>query len=637
MESLLTYILQINFLLSIIFLGYHLLLKGMTFYKLNRIYLFMGVLYAFIYPFLDFKSWFQNEVVLHLPMALGDMDVYTVEPVLPELSLIDIILVVFGVGGLLLLLKLAVQLVSLLRIHKNSKKSTWDIYFFQNVIFPIVPFSFFNKIYIHEQQHVDAELYDIFKHEDVHVKGLHTLDILLFEVLLIGCWYNPFVWLMRKAVRQNLEFLTDQQVLDKGIDRQAYQYSLLNVSKQGVALEIGNQFNFKTLKKRIMMMNKRRSTRLELTKYAFLLPVVILVGASFTVNKAEGKIEELVDKVKTIPVDVVLPISNTDHEVSYQDTFKGEIVGVSYKADTLQLTADQKGFPIGRTKGDQLFIHGDVRFGDVLTVLDGIPVKAEEMKDLAPDDIESITVLKDKSATALYGDKGENGVILIVSKSGKVAKTLQGTVGGFRIDSSDSTKSLTGKNGEKPLFVIDGKKLAVNYDLNTVDPNTIHSINVWKGEEASKRYGTEGKDGVIEITSKEAQNKVYNGEIKEVTIIGYASKDASKASKPTEELDVQPEPNGGFAAFRKWIGENYVYPSDAITAKVKGTVQVSFIVEKDGSLSHTRIIRDLGFGTGENAVSLIKKSPQWKPGMKDGKPVRVEYALPIRLDVMNVK
>jgi len=54
---------------------------------------------------------------------------------------------------------------------------------------------------------------------------------------------------MRRAARQNLEYLTDQQVLDKGMDRQAYQYSLLQVSKQGASLGLSNQFNFKFLKK----------------------------------------------------------------------------------------------------------------------------------------------------------------------------------------------------------------------------------------------------------------------------------------------------------------------------------------------------------------------------------------------------
>ena len=125
--------------------------------------------------------------------------------------------------GVFLLVKLAVQLLSLLRIHLHSVKASWKRYIYRNVLFPIAPFSFFNRIYVNKEQHQELELYDIFEHEDIHVKGLHTIDILMFEMLLIGCWYNPFVWLMRKAVRQNLEFLPDQQVLNKGVDRQTYQ------------------------------------------------------------------------------------------------------------------------------------------------------------------------------------------------------------------------------------------------------------------------------------------------------------------------------------------------------------------------------------------------------------------------------
>src|SRR5690606_1821447 len=124
----------------------------------------------------------------------------------------------------------------------------------------------------------------------------------------------------RKAVRQNLEYLTDQQVLDKGVDRQTYQYSLLHVTKQGASVGISNQFNFKTLKKRIMMMNKKRSSKLELSKYAFLLPVFILAGATFTLNKAEAKIETVVIKAAETNV------SEIGHKLSeniiQQDTTK---------------------------------------------------------------------------------------------------------------------------------------------------------------------------------------------------------------------------------------------------------------------------------------------------------------------------
>lgn len=672
MESILTYILQVNLLLTIVFFGYVLLLRRLTFYKLNRIYLFVGGGYSLCYPFLGINSWFKEDVAIDLPLVLDYVEYYLPKQGASVLTVGHLFLLALAVGAAILLLKLSMQLISLLRIHFYSKPSRWQHYFFRNVLFPIVPFSFFNKIYVHQDQHQDPELFDIFKHEDIHVKGLHTVDILLFEILLIGCWYNPFVWLMRKAVRQNLEFLTDQQVLDKGVDRQTYQYSLLTVTKQGTAVGIGNQFNFKTLKRRIMMMNKRRSSKMELSKYAFLLPIVIFAGATFTVNKAEGKIEELVGKVQAIPVDVVLPIGSPQQDLREQDTLKGKVVGVSVDDGALQIEADQEGVPIGIYGKDQLFIHGRVGFGDVLTVLDGVPVSHEEIQKISPDEIESITVLKDKSATALYGDKGKNGVMLIVTKSAKATKTLQGKVSGVSVGVADTTKSGVGRvvirgvgglDKGNPLFIVDGREMPKNYEISALDPNNIESIEVLKDKGAESIYGTKGKEGVIIVTTKIAndlspgkegainrtwtlspnatkeereafygqQQKVYKDDIKEVTVIGFASKDAK--GKPVEKLDAQPEPEGGIDAFRKWVGSNFAYPQAAIDARVKGTVYVVFVVEKDGALSNINIARDLGYGTGENAIKLLKKSPKWKPGLKDGEPVRVEYSFPIRLDL----
>lgn len=103
-----------------------------------------------------------------------------------------------------------------------------------------------------------------------------------------------------------------------------------------------------------------------------------------------------------------------------------------------------------------------------------------------------------------------------------------------------------------------------------------------------------------------------------------------------ESVEIQPEPPGGMAAFRKWIGENYQYPSGAIDAGVKGTVQVSFVVEKDGSLTDVKVVRDLSYGTGDAAKKLLAKAKKWSPGIQNGRPVRVAYTLPIRLDLTNM-
>ncbi|TJZ61259.1 energy transducer TonB [Sphingobacterium olei] len=101
-------------------------------------------------------------------------------------------------------------------------------------------------------------------------------------------------------------------------------------------------------------------------------------------------------------------------------------------------------------------------------------------------------------------------------------------------------------------------------------------------------------------------------------------------------VEVTPEPPGGMAAFRKWIADNYRYPQAAIDAEAKGTIQISFIVEKDGILSNLKIVRDLSHGTGEAAVEMLKKSEKWSPGIQNGRKVRVAFTLPIRLDLTHM-
>ncbi len=92
--------------------------------------------------------------------------------------------------------------------------------------------------------------------------------------------------------------------------------------------------------------------------------------------------------------------------------------------------------------------------------------------------------------------------------------------------------------------------------------------------------------------------------------------------------EVKPEFPGGQEKFFKFVAANFVIPEDA-DEFVK--VFVSFIVEKDGSLSNIKILRDTGYGTGKEAVRVLKSSPKWKPAINDGKPVRCSYTIPISI------
>jgi len=146
------------------------------------------------------------------------------------------------------------------------------------------PCSFGNTIFINPEKY-DWETYNqILIHEKIHVSGRHTLDILLAEIALVIQWFNPFAWLYRREVENNLEFLTDAHVLlDATIERSAYQLSLLRVSAPHLPFSLTNNYNQSLLKRRIVMMNSQSSSQHTVWKYFFLLP--LLTGLMCALNK----------------------------------------------------------------------------------------------------------------------------------------------------------------------------------------------------------------------------------------------------------------------------------------------------------------------------------------------------------------
>ncbi len=125
-----------------------------------------------------------------------------------------------------------------------------------------------------------------------------------------------------------------------------------------------------------------------------------------------------------------------------------------------------------------------------------------------------------------------------------------------------------------------------------------------------------------------------NAEIKIDAPVGDAEVTEDNGIKDFASVEVVPEfPGGGQAAFTKFLSKNYRYPAMAREQGVSGRVIMSFVVEKDGSLTDIKVLRDLGFGTGEEAIRLLKSSPRWKPGIQNGRPVRVAYTLPFKLDL----
>ena len=104
-------------------------------------------------------------------------------------------------------------------------------------------------------------------------------------------------------------------------------------------------------------------------------------------------------------------------------------------------------------------------------------------------------------------------------------------------------------------------------------------------------------------------------------------------------VEVAPEFPGGMDKMAKYLSENISYPEEAKENGISGRVFISFVIEKDGTVNEVKVMRSIGGGCDEEAVRVVKAMPKWKPGLQKGKPVRVNYVLPIffKFDEDNVK
>src|SRR5206468_756662 len=134
-----------------------------------------------------------------------------------------------AVGMLIMLCRLVLQFFSFKKMLQKAEAVTADGMNLYQVNDNIIPFSFGNSIFINRHLHTEGELQEIIRHEFVHVKQRHSIDIIWAELLCIVNWYNPFAWLLKRSIRQNLEFIADNKVLENGINKKEYQYLLLKV------------------------------------------------------------------------------------------------------------------------------------------------------------------------------------------------------------------------------------------------------------------------------------------------------------------------------------------------------------------------------------------------------------------------
>ena len=550
MSPTLLYLLKANVALLLFAAAYFGLLRRLTFFTLNRFYLLVAVLFSAVYPVLPLPALFPEAAGLPMAMEVlattGGASGAAAAPVAAPIDWEAGGLVLYAGGAAVLLARLLVQLLSLWRVRRTSRPALVHGHPVRTLTGAISPFSFWQTVYLNPARHPAAELAAVLRHEQVHVRQWHTLDVLLAQLLQALAWCNPAAWLLRRAVLDNLEYLADHAALQTGLDRQAYQYSLLRLSRGAAGPSLVSHFTFPTLKNRVAMMNTPLSSTGQLARYIVAGPLVLAVALGFSAAQAQGAGPVVPASVRATiaannaatPSLIYFVDGQRSNELVGDDAFFVSIatlkvlrgsqvqqaLGDDIRADEAHIITTNK----NRNRADVLALnkkvdaagaqdmHLKVELGPAKNQLP-VGIKAYIAKTYPAAKLTS-WVISDKASSKapyaryvagitegntkrmLYFNAAEQPVVAEPTMASARPRTPTGTV---TSPSPDSKLNSTRTNGPPPTIYVDGIK--VNNDaISSLLPQNIASINVLKGEKARQLVGAgDAEAGVIVITTKQ--------------------------------------------------------------------------------------------------------------------------------------
>lgn len=438
MEEIWIYLGKVAVGIMVFHAGFRYLFREWKNFRFNRIYLLGSMVIPFLLPLITFTI--VREAAPGFAYATNSSDVAGLTPITEPkttFSFSSIMLIIYLSGMVFFLMRLLAGHLKAMTILKKSPKQQMDritLYIYQEEIHP---FAFFSKIVIPRSAFSLPAFPMILQHETVHVRERHWVDNLLSEIICAIQWFNPFAWLMKKAIKTNLEFQADEKAVT-GFDAETYQMALVSMAnKEGIGSFL-TAINSSDLKTRIKMMNKKTGNKFAVARQLAVLPLLAIL-----VMGLAGREE----------INVILqPDMDAKGEITLSSQFSGN---ERQEGTTLRINRSTK----------PLYIVNHVEMDNI--------------DHISPDRIESISVLKENSAIAHYGEKGKNGAVII---------TLKG-----ELTQEDRQK-------DKPLILVNG--FATDSNINDINPEDIESINVLKGSTAVAKYGELAKEGAIEITLK---------------------------------------------------------------------------------------------------------------------------------------
>lgn len=596
------YLLKVNVAFVLFYAFYRLFFYKDTFFKLRRAILLAFFGLALFYPLLNIQDWVRQQE------PIADV-IYMYSAMLPEATAkADAAASVDWYGWLLgslgfiywgivafLCGRFLVQLSSILWLAHTSER----VVIHETPVYALRkaagPFSFFRMVFLHPESHSDKETDEILTHECTHVSQWHSIDVILSEMMCMACWFNPFVWLLKREVRHNLEYLADNTVIQSGYASKSYQYHLLGLAHHQSVTTLYNSFNVLHLKNRIMMMNKKRSPGIVRTKYLIFIP---LVG-------------------------ILMLLSNIEAVARLTVRLANEATVSNAMVTATGILVDETGQPL---IGASVVVKG----GKERTITDK---KGAFSLEVPANAILRCSYQGRESQEVLAADMTNNTHLSLSSKSREMNEQVFTVV--------EKMPSFPGGDAELLKYIATNIKYPKESQDNGEQGRVICSFIV--GRDGSVN-NPEVLRGVTPLLNEEAVRVIntmprWNPGMQrgKAVAVKYTVPITFRLKSPVEEakeetltvVDVMPQYPGGDRELLKFIAQSIKYPTDAQEAGVQGRVICSFVVDKKGNIVEPKIIRGIDPSLDAEALRVIGMMPRWTPGRQDGKAVRVLYTVPI--------
>lgn len=282
---------------SSLFYGlYYLLLRKETFFQLNRLYLLAALSLSALIPLLHisinlkasapesfFYSLIDGTKELFFVYLLDEVIIYGKASPLTWTNILEKI---YLIGIFVFSIRIFIFLYQIAKLHWKSRKYKVGgirIYIHPQ---PYTAFSFWNSIYINAKEFKTKNFKVVWKHEMQHIRHGHTIESFLLELYCCLFWFNPFVWMIKRRLKELHEYQTDSSLVRQGIDSIAYQQHLLNYTLESSAFVTASNFASTALHNRIKMLARTQSSLWKKAKFSFALPIVVLLLLAFATDFA---------------------------------------------------------------------------------------------------------------------------------------------------------------------------------------------------------------------------------------------------------------------------------------------------------------------------------------------------------------